>query len=244
MDKRERITKQMRRLPLVGTMNTRDLGGYPCENGVTRWGVFLRSDSPHSLTPGDIDTLHRYGVTSAVDLRSDGERDVMPTTLTSGAGFKSFHVSLSDQLNTADYEGDTPGTMAGLYISLLDNSATELAQIFRILAQTQEGTLFHCAVGKDRTGVVAMLLLQLAGVEEADIVADYAVTDTYMREVFDKRFSNIDIEDYRIRSLPDSMWRVLRHLREEYYSAERYLLEKGLSSWELSAIRNKFLEGE
>lgn len=243
MNGREHLSKHMRRLPLVGALNTRDLGGYPCKNGVTRWQVFLRSDSPHSMTPADTDTLMRYGVKSAVDLRSDEERDILPTVLTPACGFESFHVSLSDQLYSADYEGDTPGSMAGLYISLLDNAAPELLRVFRILAGARGGVLFHCAVGKDRTGIVAMLLLAFAGVDEADIVADYAVSDVYMREVFDRHLqANPAVENYRLKSLPKSMWRVLDHLRDAYGSAEKYLARIGLAPDELAALREKFIE--
>lgn len=243
MDKREHISKHMRRLPLVGTLNTRDLGGYPCKNGVTRWRVFLRSDSPHSMTPADTDTLLRYGVKNAVDLRSDGEKQILPSVLTPACGFRSYHISLSDQLYSADYEGDTPGSMAGLYISLLDNAGPDLLRIFRILAKAGGGTLFHCAVGKDRTGVVAMLLLGLVGVDEADIVADYVVSDIHMREVFDKHLlANPDMENFRLKSLPKSMWRALDHLREGYGSAEGYLAGIGFSREEMAAIRGKFVE--
>lgn len=234
----------MRRLPLVGTLNTRDLGGYPCGGGVTRWRVFLRSDSPHSMTPADTEVLRRYGIKNAIDLRSDGERQVLPSVLTQANGFKAHHVSLSDQLVTADYEGDTPGSMAGLYISLLDYSGPELLRIFQILAKAGGGTLFHCAVGKDRTGVVAMLLLSLVGVDEADIVSDYAVSDVYMREVFGQHLrANPGGQSYRYHSLPKSMWRVLDHLREAYASAEGYLLGLGLSREEMAALRGKFVEG-
>lgn len=243
MDNREHLSRHMRRLPLVGTLNTRDMGGYPCKGGVTRWRVYLRSDSPHSMTPADTEALQRYGIKNAIDLRSDGERQVLPSMLTQANGFKSHHVSLSDQLYTADYEGDTPGSMAGLYISLLDFSGPELLRIFHILAKAVGGTLFHCAVGKDRTGVVAMLLLALVGVEEADIVSDYAVSDIYMREVFGKHLpANPNTESLRYRSLPKSMWRVLEHLQEKYGGAEGYLSGLGFSPEEMAAIRGRFIE--
>lgn len=242
MDNREHLSKHMRRLPLVGTLNTRDLGGYPCRGGVTRWRVFLRSDSPHSMTPADTDALQRYGIKNAVDLRSEGERQVLPSVLTPACGFKSYHVSLSDQLTSADYEGDTPGSMAGLYIALLDNSGPDLVRVLRILAGTKGGTLYHCAVGKDRTGVVSMLLLGLAGVDEADIVSDYAVSEVYMREVFDSYImAGSSIGNYRYQSLPKSMWRVLDHLREAYGTAEDYLAGQGLSREEMAALRAKFV---
>ncbi len=232
-----------RRLPLQGAYNTRDLGGYPCQGGVTRWGVFLRSDCPHSLTEKDIETLRRFGVRSTLDLRGEDEREEYPSLLESTPGFIPLHVSLSDQLLNADYEGDTPGSMAGLYLTLLDYSRPALGQALRLLASAEGCALFHCAVGKDRTGVVSMLLLGLCGVCESDIVADYAVTDTYMRELANHFLrENGGRYAYRVSSLPISMWRTLQHLQEVYGGAENYLRLAGLSEGELNAIREKLVQ--
>ncbi len=104
--------------------------------------------------------------------------------------------------------------------------------------------VFHCAVGKDRTGVVAMLLLKLAGVQDADVVADYAATDIYMTEVYEaqKRVFMGDIEDYMLKSHPASMRRALRHLQETYGSAEAYLLGASLAEADIARIREKFIQ--
>ncbi len=234
----------LRRLPLTGAQNTRDLGGYPCTGGTTRWGIFLRADSPHRLTGKDLTFLKDYGVRTAIDLRSDAERAQRPSALTTAAGFTPHHVCMTDQMNANNFEGDLPGSMSGLYISLLDNAGADIASVFRILATAQGGTLFHCAVGKDRTGVIAMLLLGLAGVSTEDIVADYSITEIYMREIFDeqlKTFQGYEIPAHVLRSLPESMTRVLDHLQENHHSAEAYLLKAGLSEQDLAAIREKFI---
>ncbi len=234
-----------RRLPLEGTQNTRDLGGYPCENGaITRWGVFLRSDSPHGMTSQDVDHLLAYGVSNAIDLRTNDERKRSPSVLESAEAFSAYHVSMSDQMHATNFEGDLPGSMSGLYISLLDESGKDIARIFTILAEAETGVLFHCAVGKDRTGVVAMLLLKLAGVNDADVVADYSITEIYMHEVFSAEslaLEKRDIPTFVLRSMPDSMRRVLKHLEETYQSAEKYLLSIGLTQGQIDSIRQKFV---
>lgn len=239
----------LRRIPLAGTFNTRDLGGYPCPGGgATRFGVFLRSDCPHQLTGEDIDALYRHGVRHSIDLRSPEECAAHPSLLLAAENITGYHVSLSDKMASEDYEGDLPGSMAGLYISLLDNSAPALAEVLHLLARCEGGCLFHCAVGKDRTGVVAMLLLSLAGVAPIDIVADYAVTEIYMYEEA-QRFLQMARDnnwpeaqhEYRVRSLPSSMWRVLRHLGEVHGGAEAYLQKAGLSPEELARLRQKLV---
>ncbi len=238
----------LRRLPLQGTHNTRDLGGYPCPLGVTHFGVFLRSDSPHELTPQDVNDLYAYGIRNSVDLRSEEERLKEPSVFESNSHFQASWVSLSDVLETADYEGDTPGSMSGLYISLLDHCGAQIADIIRIFSKAEGGTFFHCAVGKDRTGVVSMLLLALVGVCEKDIVADYAVSEIYLHKVFSPALQSAQqtgqTEDqyaYRGYSRPKSMWRALQHLNEVYGGAEAYLTSLGLFTEELNALRQKFV---
>lgn len=234
----------LRRLPLQGTRNTRDLGGYPCEGGVTRWRVFLRSDNPSRLTEADLEYLKAYGVDTAVDLRQAAEGSKFPSRLACAPGFACHQVSVKDDIDNIDYEGDVPGTMSGLYIDLLDNSKAPFARVMRALAAARGGALFHCAVGKDRTGVVAMLLLQLCGVADADIIADYAITDIYMTDIYDQQAVVFDggIPDYVLRSVPASMERVLRHLRQVYGGAAPYLARCGLSPAEVQALREKLVQ--
>ncbi len=239
----------LRRIPLQGAYNTRDLGGYPCPLGATRFGVFLRSDSPHALTQQDLQLLYDYGVRHAIDLRGDDECAKAPSVFPQSTRFTSYHVPLSDVLETPDYEGDTPGSMAGLYISLLEHSGAQLAEIIHILASAEGGTLYHCAVGKDRTGVVSMLLLLLAGVQNEDIVADYAITEIYMHEVFSAFLQEAQKQKwveaqhpYRTYSKPKSMWRVLRHISEKYGNVASYLASIGLCSSDLEQLRKKFVQ--
>ena len=70
--------KNYRRLPLKGAGNCRDLGGYPCEGGITRFHRLYRSDSLHLLTEQDWNLLEEAGVRTILDLRSDSERSFQP----------------------------------------------------------------------------------------------------------------------------------------------------------------------
>lgn len=232
----------LRRLPLAGAHNTRELGGYPCHGGTTtNWRVFLRSDSTFGMTEADISYLQAYGITTAIDLRGDAERASHPSSLENRTGFTAHHVCLSDQMHATNFEGDLPGSMSGLYISLLDDSAAALSQVFSHLAEAQGGSLFHCSVGKDRTGVVALLLLKLAGVADIDVVADYSMSEIYMQDIFVDYAKRDDIPPHVLRSKPQSAQRVLQHLAETYGTAEEYMLHAGVSPAHIQALRRKLV---
>ena len=75
--------------------------------------------------------------------------------------------------------------MAEGYVHLLDLGGPAFAKAANALvADGGTPALFHCSAGKDRTGVLAALLLDLAGVEHDAIVADYALTSERMEAVF------------------------------------------------------------
>ena len=238
----------VRRLPLAGAPNTRDLGGYPCQGGMTRWGMFLRSASPANFLPEDIEALKQYGLTAVVDLRSDDECSRQPSKLLGVEGLKIHRIPLLDQINSANFEGDLPGSMSGLYISLLNKNGNDFVRIFEIFAEEEGCVLFNCTAGKDRTGMAAMLLLGLAGVNESDIEADYAMTEIYMAASFNNQKEELkkigisqSVPEFVFRSMPESMRRTSRHLRENWGSAEGYLLDAGLPEETIERVKKKFV---
>lgn len=235
----------MRRIPLSKMENLRDLGGFPCTNGVTRWGVFLRGDNPFELTADDIDTLRRYGVDTEIDLRSSFELAESESALIGKEEFHIYSYSLSEHMNDIDWQNIGKDDLSGLYCALLEQSKELIAQIIRTMIQAKGAAVFHCAVGKDRTGIIAMLLLKAAGVADADIVADYAVTEIYKKDMFDAQvavFRSKNIPTAILRSIPASMEYTLQYLREEHGTAEKYLKSIGITQQEYDALLEKFVQ--
>ncbi|MCD8379306.1 MAG: tyrosine-protein phosphatase [Lachnospiraceae bacterium] len=214
-------------LRLDGAKNIRDMGGYPTKDGVTARGAFLRADGLQELTDRDIETLEQYGVRRVIDLRSDMEVKYMPDRV---GKMEYFHVGMLDQMNSEGFQGTGPESMFALYQALLDHSAEKIGEVMHLMAEVKEGaSLFHCTAGKDRTGVIAMLLLELAGVPEKYIVADYSVTEKYMKVVFARQkeqaaANGIEIKDYMLRSKPEDMQNTLDYFHNRYTDAETYLL--------------------
>ena len=225
-------------LPLKSVRNVRDLGGYPftAENGacgVTAFRAFVRAGSLRGISAGDIEALRQYGVRRIVDLRSPFELKHMPDDFSRGRRYDFEYVSVPmlDQLNSNGFGDALPERMSDVYIQLMDEDADDIRAAMEAL-DGEGASLFHCRAGKDRTGVIAMLLLGLAGVDDDFIVADYEVSDRYMGHglqaqrllvslVLRKRAPKCLFE-----SNPEEMRQALAHLHTTYGTARTYLHQK------------------
>lgn len=222
-------------LPLKGAHNTRDLGGYAYRasdgrTGATQEGVFLRSGSLNRLTAADRALLRAYGLARVIDVRSSFEVDHWPDPYARDPepGVAYTHVPMLDQLNSSGFRGALPACMFDVYRSLLDESADSIREVFEAF-DGPGCSLFHCRAGKDRTGVIAMLLLGLAGVSDEDIVADYAATQGYMgrglraQRVVASVMIMKKVPRCLFESAPSEMERTLEHLHARYGTARAYL---------------------
>jgi protein-tyrosine phosphatase len=163
-------------IELDGIYNMRDLGGMRCADGrITRAGVFVRGDSPHTLTTPALTWLHDYGVSAVVDLRSHHERRQLPTPFEHHPNFVYAHMPLRVHGLRA-YDLRQLREFERYYITMLETDKDQFARLFRLLATHSGGLFFHCRIGKDRTGLVAAMILEMVGVPHTDIVADYTRT--------------------------------------------------------------------
>jgi protein-tyrosine phosphatase len=171
----DHITMQ-RAIPVAGMYNMRDLGGLPCQDGgTTRFGVFVRSDSPHALTVTQQHQLIERGITTVLDLRSSHECALHPNPFATQHAVHYTHVPLrATGLHAYDLRQIT--SIDRYYTTLLRTAQHQFVDIFTTLLQAQATTLFHCRIGKDRTGMLTALMLDAVGVPHEVIVADYALT--------------------------------------------------------------------
>ncbi|MFD8755946.1 tyrosine-protein phosphatase [Kitasatospora sp. NPDC059577] len=161
--------------------NFRDLGGYPATGGRSvRWGLLYRSDSLGKLaSPADLDRLRALGVRTVIDLRYPWEiaaKGRMPDV----AGVEYHNLSIEhrpyDQAEI-DPELDPWRYLADRFAEVAEDGVKEIRQVLDVITDADAPVVFHCASGKDRTGLVAALLLTLLGVAEDDIAADFALTE-------------------------------------------------------------------
>lgn len=170
---------------LEGTRNTRDLGGWRrADGGRTRAGRLWRSDAFTTATPADLDALADAGLRFVVDLRTAAERTQAPGPLVDDARFEVLPVDLFDGVNRALARGEVAGDPFDLrtrYLASLtfgrDGYRKAFAALANALAASPGPVAFHCSAGKDRTGLVAGLLLRAAGVDDDRILLDYLLTD-------------------------------------------------------------------
>ncbi len=243
------IQKVNKPIQLYGAKNVRELGGYPTKDGkrITRRGVFLRGDGTHALTPEDIDIIAKMGVTLVVDMRSPDEVKQYPSRLSSVKGVDYENVVMFDLPNSALSKDKLPGSMAELYCLLLSGCKQQYGRIFRLFLNNRGASLFHCTAGKDRTGVVAMLLLQLAGVSDSMIAADYSVSEQNTKGMFDKQHEQyrklgIEVPDFVFRSRAEDMHKTLEFLYSKYGGAAEYLMKCGLAHGEINQLIVRFVE--
>ena len=238
----------------AGAFNVRDLGGLSTMGGqVLRRGVAYRADGLHRLPPAEVGRLAELGVRTVVDLRTAGELEVAKSVV--GDGIVVLHLPILREVwpHDAFDEVDTADAVSFLvdrYLEMLDEGATAIAAIFELVATEGCRPLaFHCSAGKDRTGVIAALLLATAGVPDDDIADDYTTSAVAMEKLVEwVQARSPEAADAMSRQPaaflscpPEAMHVFLARVRSQWGSVAGYLQAIGVSSDTLAAVRAAFL---
>jgi len=237
---RPKIRHNFVRLPLDEAYNVRDLGGYAGENKKpTKFHVFVRSDNPSNMTKEDIQYLKDYGVTASIDLRGEAEAKENPNPLQYEEDIHFINIPFITNGIMDVRKAAVPGFhVAGFYWDLID-SHDLVRQIFDFILAQKGCVHFHCSAGKDRTGVVAMLLLGLCGVVKEDIVATYQVSRTYLKDHVElhlpPELMNLNYTE------PEWMEETYDFLINKYGSFEDYFLTVGYTKNEIKKLKKRLL---
>jgi protein-tyrosine phosphatase len=183
----------IRLVELETCCNFRDLGGYPAAGGArTRWRTLFRADGLVGLSDADRAVLGVLAVRSVIDLRSELEVEARGRFVDEGGGVAYHHLPLIDSVPGMESASDAdpmvdwtdPAWVARRYASYLDQGTESLRRALDLLAEAENlPAVFHCSVGKDRTGVLAAVVLGLLGVPDRVIVEDYALSARAMARV-------------------------------------------------------------
>lgn len=254
-----------RHMALESLQNFRDLGGYTTTDGrSTRWRRFARCAGMHALTETDQERMVEYGVGAVIDLRMQREIEKSPNPFAEYDGVAYHHLDLwGDRVSdfkSAKSSLTQAEKMADLYRTGLVRCEGIIREILGTLAdEGDHASVFHCGAGKDRTGLIAALLLGIAGVPYETIAADYALTERYLKDP-NRDHENPDpmfipqeaaarrdpglqpLPVYMFSCLPETMLLALAFLDENHGGVEGYVRKIGLAGEQIDRLRSKFLE--
>jgi protein-tyrosine phosphatase len=241
METRERL------LALVGAYNFRDLGGYPTADGrFTRWGRLFRSDALHELTAEDLQVLRQVGLASVIDLRTATELERTGRGPLGDEPIAYLHASVLQEEGGESVATPAPpeGDPAERYMWYLSVGGDALTKALTMAADpANQPVVFHCTAGKDRTGVLAALVLDILGVDHSVIVEDYTITQTRM-ELILNRLRRDPVWGDSVAAIParqvhaeaSTMEGFLELLYERHGGAREWALTAGISAETLDAM--------
>ena len=245
-----RYTDTQRRVALENAHNVREIGGYATASGAsTRLGRIFRGDSLHRLSAHDQARLRERGIRTVIDLRRDDEIASAPNVFADTQDIAYHHISLFvTRPSVGVREGKFPLSLAEVYRYILETGQAPMHLVMSEILASEGAVLFHCTAGKDRTGLVAALLLDLAGVDHEDIIRDYALTETYieplMHELRENRPAAMPLELYvkLLDAKPEFMRDTLTHLDATYGGGAGYLRALGWRDEDVQRLRDVIVE--
>jgi protein tyrosine/serine phosphatase len=238
-----------------GCLNVRDLGGLPTEDGGrTRAGTVVRSDNIRSLTDAGWRSLAAHGVARIVDLRwpeelaEDAPRDVE---------IEVVHVSVLGDAYDREYVAELDAHLAAVedvadhyafsYVDFLERYRGRFGRALAAVADADGPVVVHCMGGKDRTGLIAALLLRLAGVDRATIGADYALSSANLAPATARWVASAANDDERSKreklshTPAEGMVRTLAEIETRYGDVSSYLRAAGLTDAQIERLRGRLV---
>lgn len=226
----------MRRIICKSVNNLRDLGGYMTEDmKITKFNCIYRSDVPTFFTESELDFFKKNNLTTIIDLRSEDEI-LKKINYLKDKGFDYYNITLKGE-NCPKREKDIP---LG-YMEII-NDKDKIKQVFDIIKSSKGGVFINCNSGKDRTGVICMLLLLLIKVPEKDIIVDYQVSYTYLMDDIKKMHEeNPKLPKFLGSSKSEYMEKTLELFKDKYKNIENYMNLIGFKDDDVKIIINKII---
>jgi protein tyrosine/serine phosphatase len=227
-----------------GCPNARDLGGLPTRyGGTTRPRALIRTDSLHKLDEAGRAAFAAYGAGLILDLRSDGEL-VEPHPSDGAPTYQ--RIPWIDQVRDRERDPSAELVLADIYRGSLDRNTAQVAKAVRAVIEAPDGpVVVHCHSGKDRTGMLVGLLLDLVGVPRDLIAADYALSEERLGTVAALAGREWSDEAEQAAAMllahtsPETMLAMLDHVDARYGGARAYLQHCGLTSPELDRLTRR-----
>ncbi len=261
-DHGSKIIISERRVPLEGSVNFRDLGGYETSDGRrVKWGQLFRSDNLGRLTDRDVSFVQRMGIRLVCDFRTPAEAKKLPDRFPQTDRGCYLHLPIQhgefdpagtfERIKNGDIEWMTEAFMIKGYIKNIDNFAPVWSTFFKSLADgSRRPLVFHCTGGKDRAGVCAALILLSLGVPEQTVIDDHGLSNLYIAAVLEKIYAQIrshgvdpnQVAPY-FTAPKNAIVAAIHHIRQTYGSAADYLINKaGVDEKLIEQLKEDLLE--
>jgi len=238
---------QYRRLPLSGLMNVRDLGGFSVKGGATKFGVLVRSEVPSALSASDLEFLKEYGLKHVIDFRSENECMEIPDILSNEDWITYINMPIYDEMAAKGISVEKNKSFCWVdhYIRLIEHSKSWILDVLTAIEKTDGCVLYHCATGKDRTGLITMALLGLCGVAEEDIIADYTVSSIYLKPFYNKLLDEGKVDSLDnpfFSTAPENMCHLIKYINSEYGDIPSYLNSCAISDTTLASLKRRLIQ--
>lgn len=263
----------VKRMKLKKMFNTRDLGGIPTADGRTiKHGKLIRSGKLYKIPPKTVQALKDYGVNTIIDLRIFTEVEESPDTLWDGVNYvhlpvlctatpgitrektmRSTMVTESKRIKTEF--GTADNYMVEMYRAVLLNKEPQelLKQALRLIIDNDGCIMWHCSGGKDRAGILAMLVESLLGVSEEVIAQDYIASHRFQRARFFWNRAGLVIAPCSLRlkkilygmmaAKPHYLTVVMHDINNTYGSVTEYCKQVlGITDEDIATMKKKYLE--
>ena len=234
--------KYLKRINMDNIQNARDLGGIPTlDKHSTKWHEYFRSANLDDVSETDIKDLKDLNISTIIDLRRENEiafdskehKEIMEK-------FDYHHISLAPdkEFRKEEIEKIISGkvSVGESYRNLIDHYAA-VREIVKVLANAEGAALFHCQEGKDRTGIISMIILGLADVPRGDIIADYETSSAHLGYI-ERYGENEPYSVFRITD-PYYMKEAYDYVIRKYGSFEEYLLYAKADPKDIETLRRR-----
>lgn len=222
---------------LSSSYNTRELGGFKTADGsITKNNVYWRSDVPSAPQADDIIKLLSSHITTIIDMRTETERAKTPDTLSELSEFEYHHFPI--------VEGSgVPESLEAVPLSYMTIATAEnMPKVMKVIAEAEQGVLFHCTAGKDRTGVVSAIILMTCGADRESIVRDYVISREYNHKRLEAFLAaHPEVDRNIVLANEKSMNGFIDLFTERFGTVDNYFEEIGLSAEYADMIRNKMM---
>ncbi len=245
------VDARARHIECDGAFNIRDVGGYTTLSSHTvRSGMVYRADGLHRIPAGGASTLARLGWRTVIDLRTTGEVAQGVFQL-GGVPVINLPILRTTWGIPENREIEPVSFLSDHYLQMLDEGAAAIAAAFTILGSpVRLPVVFHCSAGKDRTGVLAALVLSVLGVPDEVVATDYHLSAPAVeRLVTWLRATRPDLSEEMSRQPkallscpPEAMHTFLDAVRRRFGSVEGYLIGIGVQPAELRQLREVLLD--